>query len=94
MSARSKDPFRLRAGVGDLFDGNDTNINQIAFGDGVLDVCDVYVTFRRSLDPALTWFRRFWNNGERVADTGAPNVAANLALPPRTPRPRSPRSQA
>jgi len=42
-----------------LFDGNDTNINQIVFGDGVLDVCDVYVTFRRSLDPSLTWFRRF-----------------------------------
>jgi hypothetical protein len=45
-----------------LFDGNDTNINTIAFGDGVLDVCDVYVTFRRSLDPSLTWFRRFWTN--------------------------------
>ena len=36
-----------------LFDGNDTTINQIAFGDGVLDVCDVYVTYRRSLDPTL-----------------------------------------
>lgn len=52
-----------------LFDGNDTTINQIAFGDGVLDVCDVYVTFRRSLDPSLTWYRRFWNNGQLVADT-------------------------
>jgi hypothetical protein len=67
-----------------LFDGNDTNINQIVFGDGVLDVCDVYVTFRRSLDPSLTWFRRFWNNGQRVADTGAPNVAAQMAKTPRT----------
>ena len=46
-----------------LFDGNDTTINQIPFGDGVLDVCDVYVTFRRSLDPSLYWFRRFWTNG-------------------------------
>jgi hypothetical protein len=51
-----------------LFDGNDTTINQIAFGDGVLDVCDVYVTFRRSVDPSLTWFRRFWTNGVRVAE--------------------------
>jgi hypothetical protein len=67
-----------------LFDGGDTNINQIVFGDGVLDVCDVYVTFRRSLDPSLTWFRRFWNNGQRVADTGAPNVAAQMAKTPRT----------
>ncbi len=56
-----------------LFDGNDTTINQIAFGDQVLDVCDVYVTYRRSLDPTLTWFRRFWTNGVRVAET-TPNV--------------------
>ena len=52
-----------------LFDGNDTTINQIAFGNGQLDVCDVYVTYRRSLDPSLTWFRRFWTNGVRVAET-------------------------
>jgi sugar lactone lactonase YvrE len=50
-----------------LFNGNDTDINRIAFGDGVIDVCDVYVTFRRSLDPSLTWFRRFWTNGVRAA---------------------------
>ena len=60
-----------------LFDGNDTTINQIAFGDGTLDVCDVYVTYRRSLDPSLTWFRRFWTNDVanavqgRVAETTA-----------------------
>ena len=30
-----------------LFDGNDPTINQIAFGDGILDVSDVYVTYRR-----------------------------------------------
>jgi hypothetical protein len=46
-----------------LFDGNDTSINNIAFGDGKLDICDVYVTLRRSLDPSLTWYRRFWTNG-------------------------------
>jgi hypothetical protein len=69
----------IPASLNTLFDGDDTAINQIAFGDGVLDVCDVYVTFRRSLDPSLTWFRRFWNNGQRVADTGAPNVAAHAA---------------
>ena len=54
-----------------LFDGNDTTINQIAFGDGNLDVCDVYVTFRRSLDPSLTWFRRFWTNGVLGAEFAA-----------------------
>ena len=56
-----------------LFNGNDTTINQIAFGDGQLDVCDVYVTYRRSVDPSLTWFHRFWTNGVRVAET-TPNV--------------------
>ena len=61
-----------------LFDGNDTSINQIAFGDGVLDVCDVYVTFRRSLDPSLVWFQRYWNNGQRVAQFVS-NVASHMA---------------
>ena len=55
-------------GIFTLFGGSDTNINQIAFGDGVLDVCDVYVTFRRSLDTNnLVWFQRFWTNGYRAA---------------------------
>jgi sugar lactone lactonase YvrE len=63
-----------------LFNGNDTTINQIAFGDGNLDVCDVFVTFRRSLDPGLTWFRRFWNGGQLVADTNAPNVASHALV--------------
>ena len=54
-----------------LFDGNDTLINSMAFGNipqTGLDVCDVYVTFRRSLDPSLTWFRRFWTNGILAAE--------------------------
>jgi hypothetical protein len=52
-----------------LFTGDYTTMNQMAFGDGQLDVCDVYVTFLRSEFPSLTWFTRFWNNGVRVADT-------------------------
>jgi hypothetical protein len=66
----------LTADTSGLFDGNDTTINQIAFGDGQLDVTDVYVTFRRSLDPSLTWFRRYWTNsapGLRVAEI-VPNI--------------------
>jgi len=62
-----------------LFNGNDTTINQIAFGDGQLDVCDVYVTYRRSLDSSLTWFSRFWTNGARVAQI-VPNVVHSSAL--------------
>ncbi len=59
-----------------LFNGNDSTINQIAFGDRVLDVCDVYVTLRRSLDTNnLVWFQRFWTNGMRVATASyAPGI--------------------
>jgi sugar lactone lactonase YvrE len=60
--------INIPAGNPTLFSGNDSTINQIAFGDGVLDVCDVYVTFRRSLDTNnLVWFQRFWTNSMRVA---------------------------
>jgi len=65
-----------------LFYGNDSTINQIAFGDGVLDVCDVYVTFRRSLDPTLTWFQRFWSNGARVAQTAGNIYQPGVAKQP------------
>jgi len=55
-------PSGIPANTSLLFNGNDTTINQIAFGNGVLDACDVYVTYRRALDPTLTWFRRFLTN--------------------------------
>ncbi len=48
-----------------LFDGNDTSINSIVHGDGDLNVADVFVTFRRSLDPSLTWVARYWSGGQR-----------------------------
>jgi hypothetical protein len=57
------DPAALNA----LFDGNDTTIDSIAFGDGKLDVCDVYVTFIRSEFSNHVCFQRFWTNGVRVA---------------------------
>jgi hypothetical protein len=37
-----------------------------------LDVCDVYVTFRRSLDLSQVWFRRFWTNGVLAAEPFSP----------------------
>jgi hypothetical protein len=64
--------------VNALFNGNDPTINQITFGDGKLDVCDVYVTFRRSLDTSLTWYRRFWTNGVRVAEATNYMVASQI----------------
>lgn len=67
-------------GITNVFDGNDTTINTNAFGDGILDACDVYVTYRRSLDPSLTWFKRFWTNNQFVAVT-TPNLAYNSNTP-------------
>jgi hypothetical protein len=42
-----------------LYDGTDTLINNITLGDGVIAVDDIYVTYRRSLDPSLTWYNRY-----------------------------------
>ena len=63
-----------------LFDGNDLTINTNAFGDGSLDVSDVYVTFRRSLDPSLVWLKRYWTNSQFVA-VPVPNLAYNSNTP-------------
>ncbi|HTD65973.1 MAG TPA: hypothetical protein VK846_05515, partial [Candidatus Limnocylindria bacterium] len=45
--------------------GDDVSINGIMMGDNDLNVDDVWVTFRRSLDPTLKWFARYWSNGVR-----------------------------
>lgn len=49
--------------ISNLYNLNDdTTINQMAFGDSNLDVCDVFVTFVRSEFPNLVWFQRFYTN--------------------------------
>jgi hypothetical protein len=65
--------------------GDDTAINNVRFGDGSLNVDDVFVAFRRSLDPWLTNYARFWSNGVLQA-AAMPNLfrgAANADLPVR-----------
>jgi len=52
---------------GSITVGTDFGINTIAFGDGVLNVADIFVTFRRSLDASLTNFVRFRSNGIHYA---------------------------
>jgi len=64
--------------------GNDTAINNIKFGDGKLQVDDVYVTYRRSLDPSLTWYNRYnsANGKQAVATSNLLNVPfSNVATP-------------
>jgi len=66
------------------YDGNDTLINNMKFGDGKLDVSDLYVTFRRSLDPSLNWYERFWSNngagGVALFAQAVPNLYKPLVL--------------
>jgi len=40
----------------------------ITLGDGLLNVDDVFVTFRRSLDGSLSNYFRYWSGGARVAE--------------------------
>jgi hypothetical protein len=47
------------------FNGSDYSIDAVQQGDGQLNVDDIFVTFRRSLDPSVKWFARFWSNGVR-----------------------------
>ena len=64
--------------VNDLFTGNIDSIQQ---GDGELNIDDIYVVFRRSVDPSLKWFERFWQNGTRQA-VEVPNQAPTPAAAP------------
>ena len=41
---------------------SNAEINTIAYGDGVLNLADIFVTYRRSLDPDLTNYIRYWTN--------------------------------
>ncbi len=51
------------------YDGLDINaINLITEGDHRLKVDDIYVTFRRALNPTLTWYRRYWEDGVRKVE--------------------------
>lgn len=59
-----------------LFEGNDTTINTIGLGDGILDVYDVFVTYRRSIDPSLVWYKRSFTSAGRIWKTeGVTNIA-------------------
>ena len=70
--------------VTDNFNGNIDGITQ---GDGFLGVDDIYVTFRRSLDPSLKWFARYWQGGIRQS-VEVPN-GSPFAGPSAAPKPKS-----
>jgi hypothetical protein len=47
--------------VNTFYTASDSAIDLIASGDGVIDVSDVYVTLRRSLDPSISNYSRIWS---------------------------------
>ena len=65
-----------------VYNGSDASvIDAIALGDGALNVDDIFVTFRRSLDPTLKWYRRFWSGGVRVAEAVTNSFRTGLSAP-------------
>jgi hypothetical protein len=51
------------AGLYPLYDVNNiATINAMPFGDGQIDICDVFVTYVRSQFGNLNWFERFYTN--------------------------------
>jgi hypothetical protein len=65
-----------------IYDGSDPSvINAITLGDGALNVDDIFVTFRRSLDPTLTWYRRYWSRGARVAEAVTNSFRVGQSVP-------------
>jgi sugar lactone lactonase YvrE len=47
--------------INNFFSSSDATIDLITNGDGFIDVSDVYVTLRRSLDPGLVNYSRYWS---------------------------------
>jgi sugar lactone lactonase YvrE len=60
-------PSGAQISTATIAQGTDTAINSAVFGDGTLDVNDILVTFRRSLDPTLNHYLRFRSNGFHYA---------------------------
>jgi sugar lactone lactonase YvrE len=52
--------------VNNYYLASDSAISAISTGDGVINVDDVYVTLRRSLDPGITNYSRYWSGSSWV----------------------------
>jgi len=72
--------------VNTFYTSSDATIDLIANGDGFIDVSDVYVTLRRSLDPSLVNYSRYWSGVQWVPTVYPFSVqqtsAKSSALPP------------
>jgi hypothetical protein len=79
------------------YDADDSAINLMTNGDGILAVNDVYVTLRRSQSTNLIWWIRTWSNGNLTVSpftnfaspailSEASNIVQSQASPAVTPR--------
>jgi len=75
--------------VNNFFTTADAAIDLITNGDGLIDISDVYVTLRRSLDPTLINYSRYWSGAAWVPtvypDSVQPHSGAKAATRPLSP---------
>jgi hypothetical protein len=76
--------------VNNFYSQSDSTIDLITNGDGYIEVDDVYVTLRRSLDPTLINYSRYWtgSNWQPTVYTNSVQVALKSSPAP-TPQPPS-----
>jgi len=60
------------------YTASDTFVDTIASGDGLINVDDVYVTLRRSLDPSLANYSRYWSGTSWVPQVYPNSVQLSL----------------
>ncbi len=81
--------------VNNYYTASDSTISAMATGDGQISVDDVYVTLRRSLDPGITNYSRYWSGSSwvptvytnSVQTLGAnPSIASPMVQAPSAPR--------
>ncbi|MBI3876210.1 MAG: hypothetical protein HY300_09705, partial [Verrucomicrobia bacterium] len=67
-----------------MLNASSGNIDNVTTGDGQINVDDVFVTLRRSLNPYSTWYVRYWTNGFRtnaVTTNNLPKPTFGMQLP-------------
>ncbi len=82
-----------RGTVNNFYTASDSAIDLITNGDGYIMVDDVYVTLRRSLDPTLLNFERYWSGSNWVPTNYSVPVQLSAKSSSPSPHPREDGSQ-
>ncbi|HEV7924811.1 MAG TPA: chitobiase/beta-hexosaminidase C-terminal domain-containing protein [Verrucomicrobiae bacterium] len=75
--------------INNYYTASDAAISGVSSGDGVINVDDVYVTLRRSLDPSITDYLRTWSGVTWVPSVYPYSVQQSLGKSLATPEPPS-----